>query len=239
MSKGYFDKAVDPSQYDKEEMQWKEYGQKDDPVRVFYKDVLRSEIGSLENKKVLDIGSGSGAFFDFYQELGGLKVKGIEPSKSNFQVSRNLFPDVEVINAGLMETKLEEEFDAAFAIMVFEHLNDVQGAYTKIRSFLKDGGLLYVIFQDLDYLKDSRYSNPVDFEEVGDETTAVRVQSRSFGTVYDLLRKPDYYIKVAQQAGFIIEKHTPLLPSEKLCQEIPKYNSLKDIAFRHLLVLRK
>lgn len=239
MPKDYFDKAVDPAQYDKEEVQWVEYGQKDDPVRVFYKDVLRSEIKSLENKKVLDVGSGSGAFFEFYQELGASEVKGIEPSKANFQISRKLFPDIEVINEGLMEAKLEGEFDTAFAIMVFEHLSDILNAYTKVRSLLKDGGLFYVIFQDLDYLRDPRHSNPVDFEEGEDGTIAVRVQSQRFGTVYDLLRTPDYHIKVAQQAGFSIEKHIPLFPSEQLCQKVPKYSNLKDRAFRQLLILKK
>jgi 2-polyprenyl-3-methyl-5-hydroxy-6-metoxy-1,4-benzoquinol methylase len=239
MSKGYFDKAVDPKQYDKEEMIWEEYGHKDDPMRVFYKDVLRNEIVSLKNKKILDVGSGSGAFFEFYRELGASEIKGIEPSELNFRASQELFSNVQVINLGLMEADLKEEFDSIFAVMVFEHIGDIVGAYKKIRSLLRDGGLFYLIFQDMDYLKDPRYSSPVDFEEMGGGTTVVKVQSKKFGTIYDLLRTPESYIESARQAKLVIEKHVPLFPSEKLCREIPKYLTLKHMPFRHLLILRK
>lgn len=235
----YFKKAADQHQYDKEEMNWGHYGEKDDPVRLFYQRILLDEIKTLKGKRVLDVGSGSGAFFEFYHELGAAYILGIEPSKINCEISRKISPDVQVINAGLLETDLKEEFDAVFAVMVFEHLADLSKAYEKIRSLLKKGGSFYLIFQDLEYLKDPRYSSPISFEEGEDGTVVARVQSPRFGTVYDLLRTPERYIESAEQSGFILEKHKPLFPDDELCKMIPKYVTLRERPFRHLLILRK
>ena len=59
--KGYFEKATKFTQYDEGVIDRSSYGSSDDPMRVFLKETLRKEAGSLAGETVLDIGSGSGA----------------------------------------------------------------------------------------------------------------------------------------------------------------------------------
>ena len=236
--KGYFEKAVNFTQYDKGEIDWSSYGKGDDPTRKFFKEILRNEILSLEGKSVLDIGSGSGAMFDLFLELGAKEIQGIEPSVKNCIVSRKLYPEIPVFEGELAAASFGKLFGTAFAIMVFEHFSDINIAYKKIHTLLSDGGELIVIFQDLEYLLAPDFHYPIDCEDARNGTIAAKI-SHSSGEIYDLLRLPEVYVKRAEESGFQVQKYIPMKPTAALLEAAPKYEYLKDSAIRHLLVLRK
>lgn len=209
-------------------------------MRVFFKDVLREELGGLTGKKVVDIGSGSGAFFDFLAELGASEICGVEPSDSNYAVSRKLFPDIPVFHGTLQDAEFPEKFDVALAVMVFEHVLDLSRAFLKIHSWLRDDGKLYLIFLDRDYLLDPVYAHLlIDYEDVEQDTTVIKASLPPCGTIYDILRFPRTYTKKAEEAGFVVERHVPLVPTRALREAMPRYAHLKRRPIRHLLVLRK
>ena len=236
--KDYFEKAVNFAQYDKGEIDWSSYGKGDDPIRKYFKEILCSEVKSLEGKVVLDVGSGSGAMFDLFLELGAKEVQGIEPSVKNCIISRKLYPEISVFEGALATASFKNVFDVAFAIMVFEHFSDINAAYRQIHSLLADNGQLFIIFQDMKYLLAPDFHYPIDCEDIGDGTLAVKI-SHSSGEIYDLLRLPEVYMKGAEESGFKVEKYLQMNPTKALLDAAPKYEHLKSRAIRHLLVLRK
>lgn len=236
--KGYLEKAVNFAQYDEGEIDWSSYGSEDDPTRKFFKQILREEVKSLQGKSVLDVGSGSGAMFNLFLELGAKKVQGIEPSVKNCSISQKFYPEVPIFKGELFAASFDEKFDVCFAVMVFEHFSDIGAAYQKISSLLVPNGKLFVIFQDMEYLLAPDFHYSIDYENIGEETVAAKIEHSS-GDIYDLLRLPEVYIKAAEESGLVIEKYLPMKPTLELIEAAPKYEHLKDRAIRHLLVLRK
>ena len=101
----------------------------------------------LTNKRVLDIGCGRGEIArEVSRRVGNVVISGIdsdlcgladvEEERGNrltihrMDVTRLAFPDA--------------YFDAAYSLNVFEHINDLEGAYRELRRVLKPGGRLYL-----------------------------------------------------------------------------------------------
>ncbi len=238
MNQGYFERAIDPHQYDKGEINWEEHGRGDTPMRLFFKEILDKEIGNLKGKNVIDIGSGTGALFGFL-EMRGAHVQGIEPSYNNVAISKKLFPHIKVFESSLEKAELDKTFDVALAAMVFEHLFDVEGAFKKINLLLKNGGMFYLITHNREYLVDPSYPNPIELEKVGDSETYAAKIGEGDKIFYDLLRPASAYIDAGIKSGFILIKHNPLLPSELLLTLEPKYERYKNVPIKHLFVFKK
>jgi SAM-dependent methyltransferase len=96
---------------------------------------------SLAGKKVLEIGSGNGAFLHALKKKGA-RVVGIELSKSEAEASFKKF-GITALQCPVKKLSLEQNgaYDIVFSYHVLEHLRDPYGELTYVKQILKEGGL--------------------------------------------------------------------------------------------------
>jgi SAM-dependent methyltransferase len=112
--------------------------------KLVYSNRLRHlELMGLEEKSVLDVGSGPGLFLKFAIE-NGWKALGVEPSKIAVEHTRSL--GCEVIE-GFLDLELSKKigkFSAIHASEVLEHLPDPKGMLDLFHSLLDKDGLICI-----------------------------------------------------------------------------------------------
>jgi SAM-dependent methyltransferase len=95
----------------------------------------------LADKKVAEIGSGSGRFIKIFSKYA-LKVSAFEPG-DGIQISKNYTSDcsnVEHVRVSAYELPKEELFDFVFCLGVLHHLAEPTLALSNIRMLLNPGG---------------------------------------------------------------------------------------------------
>ena len=207
-------KADDPKQYDSPEMNWQTLGAED--ARKYFRDALDNfiEPGILEGKNVLDIGSGVGHTFGWLKAKGVALVTGIDPAKSNVRTSKENYPWARSEVATLGDfAKKDEQFDVALAILVFEHIEDLNEAFRDVNKLLNGGGKFYLIISDKDYSLSSdkkiRSESFVSVEIIRDlgngtvETKTIRnLIDGKQSVMYDFFRPIELVRQPAEQIGF-------------------------------------
>ena len=236
MTENYFERATNPQQYDEGKLDWKSEGGKESPTRSFFYEYLAPEL-EAKDKHVLDVGSGMGPLFPLLKKLGAARVVGIEPSKQNIEVAKSLYPEIEVLPVSLETAELNEKFDAAVAVMVFEHIANVTEALIKIKSLLSLGGIFYLITSDKDYYTKQRSGYQIDTEQVDENTVSVKT-TRESGIMYDVVRPIDWYITTAERVGLHLHKHIGMKPTKTFIDRLPKYAMFKDQNIAHLLIFK-
>ena len=129
-------------------------------------------------------------------------------------------------------------FDLIIAVMVFNHIGDLNAAFHKVDQLLKKRGELHVVIPDFDYFKMRRHDYQVSSETINDNAYAVAVQ-RNFGTIADIVRRPEEYHKAAQSANLSLIESIPMFPTDDLIRSKPSYQALKNQAITHLLRYQK
>lgn len=233
-------KATNPKHYDSSEINWREIGSVDSPSRQFFSSYLKKALGDLTGKTVLDIGSGTGQLSELLKELGAEQITGIEPSSKSVAISKEKYPDVTVFEGTLAEANFSLEFDVGIIVMVFEHIENLGGAFRKISSLIKPGGMFFTIVADKTTFTTPRHDYEITAEELNGEAAVLRTRRPSgYGTTYDIVRPIEHFVETAQTNGFQLERHTPMLPTEELIQQAPKYKLFKDRPLTHLLVFNR
>ena len=83
---------------------------------------LKYILDKYKPKSVLDVGCGSGRFFELYKERGVKKIVGIDISKRALEIARKHHPDVLLIKGKIEETKFDEAFDLAISNRTLQHV---------------------------------------------------------------------------------------------------------------------
>jgi 2-polyprenyl-3-methyl-5-hydroxy-6-metoxy-1,4-benzoquinol methylase len=113
-------------------------------VRQFTLDRKRTLVekysGGLSNRKLLDIGCGTGAFLEV-MKLSGWEVQGLEPDGGARQIG--LSRKVNVLAPEALFT-LEDHYSAITMWHVLEHVHDLHGYLERIRNMLVPDGVLYI-----------------------------------------------------------------------------------------------
>jgi SAM-dependent methyltransferase len=89
----------------------------------------------LENKRVLDVGAGTGYLQDLVQNYVGLDIS---------PTARRFFHKPFVEASATDMPFADGEFDAAWTIWVFEHVPNPEQALIELRRVVKDGGLIFL-----------------------------------------------------------------------------------------------
>jgi SAM-dependent methyltransferase len=222
-------KATNPFQYDSPELDWRDVGSENDSSRKEFRKWLLPVLENLKGKSVLDIGSGVGQLFPTLQNLGASDIQGIEPSQRNVSHSKDLYPNIQVHHTTLQDFESDKLFDVVICIMVFEHILDIEDAFSRIAKLTKPGGNFYLIIGDKEYNTQNRLSSKgiprtVDIQELGNEVVAVKTL---YGNTisYDIFRPLESVIGVGESIGFKLDKRIDLINS-------------KDKIHAHLLVFK-
>lgn len=241
-------KATDPEQYSSRDLNWAFVGNESHPSRKFFRDALEEFISldGLAGMKVLDIGSGVGQLFGWLKERGATSILGVEPSTENVQVSLSNYPEVSVFKGTIQDFSVinNQVFDSAFAIMVFEHVHDIEQAFLDVSKMLSPDGSLYLIVGDKDYALNSDISVRgewfvsvdvvTELDDGSVETHTVRTDgSGKQISINDIFRPLDLIITAAEKSGFNLLGKSKILGPYVL----PKSERFTTCA--HLLVLSK
>lgn len=109
------------------------------PIFERYKAAFRYA-GNIKDKKVLDVGCGSGIYSVNYALRGAKRVVGIDFSSHMLELARQRASNSDVedqcsfIQANFLETNLNEKFDVSIAMGVFDYLPDPVTFLHKMKS---------------------------------------------------------------------------------------------------------
>lgn len=110
----------------------------------FEKDMVLPMLGDLKNKKVLDVGAGTGRLATRMAKLGA-DVTALDISEEmlkKFHVQRSMF-NIVVGDAESLPF-VDESFDVAVATFLIVHLKDLRRFFDEAYRVLKNGGLFLV-----------------------------------------------------------------------------------------------
>jgi SAM-dependent methyltransferase len=235
MNKPISQLAVDPLQYDGDEILWGEEGHGLSPVRRMFLERLAPFLDGVAGKDVLDLGCGQGWLCD---ELAsrGVNVLGIDPSQKNVRAAAGQYPNIRFVRSDLQSYQSAETFDLITAVMVFEHFPKLQESFEKVKTLLKSNGSVLMITGDFDKFTHPRHGYTVETEELlpGEVATRTDYGERA-GVIYDINRTTERFIEVAQRTGFSLRTHEPIAAPEWLLKEQPRYAIHNGKPLFHLL----
>lgn len=232
----FLQKAIDPNQYDN--LDWTKDGDSTSPTRTFFQRILMKRINSLEGVRVLDVGSGVGQLYSFFNKLAAKEILGIEPSLKNVEKSKKLNPDFVVQQETLESFSTDKKFDAIFVVLVLEHVENLEEAFVKLRDILNDNGRIYLLVGDAKHAIRSRHDYDIEYDEIKPGVYGVKTKRHS-GVMYDLVREPNVYMSAAESAGLALVEHAPQTPDKELIDDMQKYEEFKDAPIVHLMMFKK
>ena len=217
--------ATDPRQYNLPRTQWSLRGAEDAPSRKDLRKALDAFVSAdmLRGKDVIDMGSGTGHLFNWLQTRGTASVTGFDPSEVNVRISREKYPWAASYVATLQEfaKTSEEKFDTAFAVMVLEHIENLDDAFQQVKSLLRDNGMLILVIGDnenelLSEKGEGRHIVRADIvRHLPDGAIEVVVERRLregvSSVIYDILRPLALIRDSATVAGFTLVSEQPVL----------------------------
>lgn len=113
--------------------------------------VLKKNDISINEKKVIEIGVGSGAYLPFWQTKKAQHITGIDITEASVASLSEKFPDLEFAQAdiGSTDVTLPDSYDIATAFDILFHITDdskFSTAISNLASMVKPGG--YVVISD-------------------------------------------------------------------------------------------
>jgi len=99
-------------------------------------------------KELFEVGSGSGLFLSLLSKKG-FKISGLEPSSSGVKYAKDHF-GIELDHCFFEDFITDNKHDMLIAFHVLEHFTDPVSALRKMKTMIKEGGLLYMKVPRLD-----------------------------------------------------------------------------------------
>lgn len=110
---------------------------------------------SVNAHRVLELGSGTGAFAARLAAIPTMRVKATDMSRRMVEVAQSRGLDAEVVNAQDLPYA-DESFDAVAALWMLYHVPDRAAALSEVRRVLRPGGIFVAITVGNDHLADLR-----------------------------------------------------------------------------------
>jgi len=95
-----------------------------------------------KNKKILEVGAGSGMFLSLLKKEG-YNVNGVEPSESGVKYAKMKF-GIELESAYFEDYEFKNKYDLIIMFHVLEHFNDPITVIKKINENLNENGMLFI-----------------------------------------------------------------------------------------------
>jgi 2-polyprenyl-3-methyl-5-hydroxy-6-metoxy-1,4-benzoquinol methylase len=105
-------------------------------------EIVLKHLGDLNNKKVLDIGCGTGSLVQKIAEAGAAHVIGIDYSETAIKTAQSTHHHPNAQYRFVDFTTWNEPMDIIISCGTFEHLDDPQEMMNKISSLLNPGGTM-------------------------------------------------------------------------------------------------
>lgn len=195
--------------------------------------------------RVLDIGTGEGQVARMLRAQGA-DVIGIDPIAEMVAEASRRAPEIPVARAGAAAIPLaSESFDAAVACLVFEHIDDVDGAIAEVARVLRPGGtFLFLLNHPLlqtpgsGWIDDQILDPPEQYWRIGpylvEQATVEEVQKDVW--IRFIHRPLSRYLNTLIANGLVLDEMIEPAPPAGFLAQAPQYEDASTVP--RLLVLR-
>lgn len=174
--------------------------------------------------RILDVGCGEGQISRrLAGDRAGRSVIGVDPTQRHIDVARSRGGGVDYRVGVVDDLPFEDEtFDAVVACLVFEHVDNLDGAIREVSRVLADGGtFLFLLNHPLlqtpnsGWIDDQILDPPEQYWRIGEYLTeAVNVEEVEPGVRVRFVHRPlGRYLNALADAGLLLERmHEPAPP---------------------------
>ncbi|MEX2628283.1 MAG: class I SAM-dependent methyltransferase [Ilumatobacteraceae bacterium] len=198
--------------------------------------------------RVLDVGCGDGQIARLLAG-GGARVTGVDPTWNQIAVAAERAGGPSYARAAAHELPFGSAvFDAVVACLVFEHIDDLDGAIDEVARVLADGGR-FVFFLNHPLLQtpgsgwidDQVLDPPERYWRIGaylDE--AATVEQVELGVHIRFLHRPlSRYVNALADRGLVLERMLEPPPPPGFLARAPEYGEAASVPRLLVLVLRR
>lgn len=182
--------------------------------------------------RVLDVGTGDGQIARAL--IGrGCEVVGIDPTSNQIRVAADRGGGPVFVQAGAAQLPFAEaSFDAALACLVFEHIDDVDGAIAEVARVVRPGGTFTFLLNhpllqtpDSGWIDDHMVDPPEQYWRIGPYLReAETVEQVELGVWIRFLHRPlSRYLNALADAGLMLERMDEPAPPERFLAQAPEY----------------
>lgn len=230
-------RAVDPGQYDRQDLSWQREGGEARVVQ--YWAYLQTCVPLWDKKRVLDVGCGDGWLLSNMLRTGAQSVLGIEPSVNNRNLARARYPKLLVV-AHTWETYPmdPDSFDVIVAVLSLNHVADVPAFFRKAQVLLSAGGHIIAVVPDFDYWGQPRRRYEINVQTIDERHYAAAV-TRPSGVIADIVRHQSVYREAGENVGLTFIEDRPMPPAEAYLKLAPQYADAAGKAITRLMRFQK
>ena len=176
-----------------------------------------SLLGHVKNKKILDVGCGTGIYAKILND-NGAKVHGIDISPKMIQLAKSYVKNVDLkVGSAYRFPYKSNYFDIVVSALVIEHLSDLDKAFREIKRVLKKGGVFVFSLGnpviDASHPVKGKPNSTRNFENYFRETIYTHTWGKKDGTkVRYMHRTYETIIRTIIRNGFSIEDYIDAKP---------------------------
>ncbi|MBI2029109.1 class I SAM-dependent methyltransferase [Candidatus Gottesmanbacteria bacterium] len=233
-------RAINPHQYDLPDTGWPYHGVGlDSPLTRVFWEYLLPYTSEWKNKDLLDVGAGTGWMLNEAYKLGVKSAIGLEPAKRNIEIAKKYFPKIKMEKTMLESFVSKKKFDYITAIMSLNHVLNIDFAFKKLSSLLKNTGKLQTIIPDYDYFNRKRHGYNIKFEKISSKEFACMVTRPDFGTLADLVRKVSIYQTAGEKYDLKLVENKSMIPTIEWMEQYPRFKKMENVTLWHLVIFKK
>ncbi len=116
-------------------------------------DIVKEALGDLKNKKVLEIGCGTGRCTKMLLDAGFTNITAIEPSRKMLELAKKKCHEglalgyINFIETDAESLRCQDKYDAVVLVNVFSRIPDGENFLNRIGGLVGNGGRLFFNFQ--------------------------------------------------------------------------------------------
>lgn len=199
-------------------------------------------------RRVLDVGCGDGQVARVLA-AGGATVTGADPTASQLVVAADRGGGPSYVRAVANQLPVaDRSFDAVVACLVFEHVDDLDGAVAEVARVLDDGGrfalfLNHPLIQtpESGWIVDHLVEPPEEYWRLGPYLPeSVTIEQVELGVHIRFVHRPlSRYVNVLAEHGLALERMLEPAPPPGFVARAPEYAAAATIPRLLVLVLRR